>query len=290
MAAQYQSAYAKTGISPKAWCEQHGLNYQSARRYIKVSDAQADEKVAQPSVRSAQNRAQLSKGNVRNLDETAHAMRNESKAKEGEEKGKRGRGGKSASSTQPSAGSGQTPKNKGRDGAGRFVHGEYEGNQNPPCNIKPGMQIAKTHGGYAQFLDADELFDQAEALQLRDELLFTRARVLSVTKTLKALQHDLAEAQELTDRIALYDKILRAEQALDRNIQRIESIERTLSALRIDEVSGPKIEADTKRINAATRKLTAEADLLEKDGGADMTPVAEMTAELQGLGTGGLMR
>jgi hypothetical protein len=51
VAAQYQSAYAKTGISPKAWCEQHGLNYQSARRYIKASDAQADDKIAQPSVR-----------------------------------------------------------------------------------------------------------------------------------------------------------------------------------------------------------------------------------------------
>ena len=292
LAAQYQSAYAKTGISPKAWCEQHGLNYQSARRYIKVSDAQADDKIAQPSVRSAQNRAQLSKGNVRNLDETAHAKRNESKAKGGEEKGKRGPGGKSASSTQtigwlrPEPG--QTTGAMTRRGASLMV--QYAGQ--PPSAMRTSSQacrLTKTHGGYAQFLDADELFDQAEALQLRDELLFTRARVLSVTKTLKALQHDLAEAQELTDRIALYDKILRAEQALDRNIQRIESIERTLSALRIDEVSGPKIEADTKRIKAATRKLTAEADLLEKDGGADMTPVAEMTAELQGLGTGGLM-
>lgn len=289
LAAQYQSAYAKTGISPKAWCEQHGLNYQSARRYIKVSDAQADDKIAQPSVRSAQNRAQLSKGNVRNLDETAHAKRNESKAKGGEEKGKRGPGGKSASSTQTSAGSGQNPDNNGRDQKGRFVEGNA-GNPHPPANIKPGMQLTKTHGGYAKFLDADELFDQAEALQLRDELLFTRARVLSVTKTLKALQHDLAEAQELTDRIALYDKILRAEQALDRNIQRIESIERTLSALHIDEVSGPKIEADTKRIKAATRKLTAEADLLEKDGGADTTPVAEVIQSIQNSTQSGLMR
>ncbi|MFB2863073.1 terminase [Aeromonas sp. MdU4] len=288
VAAQYQSAYAKTGISPKAWCEQHGLNYQSARRYIKASDALADEKIAQPSVRSAQNRAQLSKGNVRNLDKTAQAMRNENKAKEGEGKGKRGREGKSASSTQTSAGSGQNPDNNGRDQKGRFVEGNA-GNPNPPANIKPGMQLTKTHGGYATFLDADELFDQAEALQLRDELLFTRARVLSVTKTLKALQHDLAEAQELTDRIALYDKILRAEQALDRNIQRIESLERTLSALRIDEVSGPKIEAETKRINAATRKLTAEADLLEKDGGADMTPVAEVIQSLQNSAQSGLM-
>ncbi|WP_235587772.1 hypothetical protein [Aeromonas hydrophila] len=151
------------------------------------------------------------------------------------------------------------------------------------------MQIAKTHGGYAKFLDAEELFDQARELQLRDELEFTRARVISVTKLLKGLQQDLVTATEMTDRIALYDKILKAEQALDRNIQRIESIERTLSALMVDAVNVPKIEEDTRRIRAATRKLTAEADRLEKDGGSEATPVREMVDELQGMGTGGLM-
>ncbi|WP_240037840.1 hypothetical protein [Aeromonas sobria] len=163
------------------------------------------------------------------------------------------------------------------------------GNPSPVAKWKPGDRPALTHGGYAQFLDAEELFDQAEELKLRDELIFTRARVISVTKTLKVLQQDLTEAKEMTDRIALYDKILRAEQALDRNIQRIESIERTLSVLRIDEVTGPKIEADTKRIKAATRKLTAEADRLEKDGGSESTPVSEMLSELHDMGTGGMM-
>ncbi|WP_303847550.1 hypothetical protein [Aeromonas sobria] len=163
------------------------------------------------------------------------------------------------------------------------------GNPSPVAKWKQGDQPALTHGGYAQFLDAEELFDHAEELRLTDELVFTRARVISVTKTMKSLQQDLVEAKEVTDRIALYDKILRAEQALDRNIQRIESIERTLSTLRIDEVTGPKIEADTKRIKAATRKLTAEADRLEKDGGSDTTPVSEMLSELHEMGTGGMM-
>ncbi|HHQ4529474.1 TPA: terminase, partial [Aeromonas hydrophila] len=214
----------------------------------------------------------------------------QTKGNEGKAKGGEGRGRRSSSSTHTSCGSERSTKNKGRDGAGRFISGEYEGNPNPPSNIKPGMQIAKTHGGYAKFLDSQELFDEARDLRLRDELDFTRARVISVTKLLKGLQQDLVIATEVTDRIALYDKILKAEQALDRNIQRIESIERTLSALMVDAVNVPKIEADTRRIRAATRKLTAETDLLEKDGSADMTPVAEVAAELQGMGTGGLMR
>lgn len=287
--AEFLQEHEATGISAKDWCDSRGLNYNSARRYLKSrgqSPAQPDKsRVA----------AQSAHSEVRKTTQSAQSAQtkgNEAKAKGGERRGE-----KSSSSTQIPDDSGQAPKNNmgsGRDGSGRFTEGHKEsvgnsGNPNPPANIKPGMQIAKTHGGYAKFLDAEELFDQARELQLRDELDFTRARVISVTKLLKGLQQDLVNATEMTDRIALYDKILKAEQALDRNIQRIESIERTLSALRIDEVSVPKIEEDTRRIRAAARKLTAEADRLEKDGGSESTPVSEMVTEVQGMGTGGLM-
>ncbi|MEH8200046.1 terminase [Aeromonas veronii] len=279
--AEYLQEHEATGISAKDWCDSRGLNYNSARRYLK-SRGQSP---AQPE--KSRVAAQSAQSEVRKTAQSAQSAQpkgNEGKTKRGE-----GRGERSSSSAQSQLEPDQTSKNKGRDGAGRFVRGEYDGNPNPPANIKPGMQIAKTHGGYAQFLDSPELFDQAEELRLRDELIFTRARVISVTKTLKNLHQDLLDAIEMTDRIGLYDKILKAEQALDRNIQRIESIERTLSAIRIDEVTGPKIEADTKRIKAATRKLTAEADRLEKDGGSDTTPVSEMLSELHDMGTGGLM-
>ncbi|MCE0495763.1 hypothetical protein [Vibrio salinus] len=33
---QFENDTAKSGISPKDWCEAKGLNYQTARRYIKV--------------------------------------------------------------------------------------------------------------------------------------------------------------------------------------------------------------------------------------------------------------
>lgn len=33
---QFLSDHAATGVSPKDWCEEQGLNYSSAKRYIKV--------------------------------------------------------------------------------------------------------------------------------------------------------------------------------------------------------------------------------------------------------------
>ncbi|MDR8492663.1 terminase small subunit [Serratia nevei] len=50
---QFLTEHAKTKISPKAWCEAKGLNYTSARRYIKLP-AQNDAQGAQKKVRSAQ--------------------------------------------------------------------------------------------------------------------------------------------------------------------------------------------------------------------------------------------
>lgn len=278
--AEFLQEHEATGISAKDWCDSRGLNYNSARRYLK-SRGQSP---AQPDKSGVA--AQSAHSEVRNTAQSAQSAQtkgNEAKAKGGE-----GRGGRSSASTRTPADSAQNPKTNGRDSSGRFTEGN-PGNPNPVTKWKPGDRPALTHGGYAQFLDAEELFDQARELQLRDELDFTRARVISVTKLLKGLQQDLVTASEMTDRIALYDKILKAEQALDRNIQRIESIERTLSALRIDEVSVPKIEEDTRRIRAAARKLTAEADRLEKDGGSEATPVSEMVSELHDMGTGGLM-
>ncbi|WP_429049795.1 terminase [Aeromonas hydrophila] len=278
--AEFLQEHEATGISAKDWCDSRGLNYNSARRYLKSrgqSPAQPDKsRVA----------AQTAHSEVRKTAQSAQSAQakgNEAKAKGGER-----RGGRSSASTHTQADSAQNPNTNGRDSSGRFTEGN-PGNPNPVTKWKPGDRPALTHGGYAKFLDAEELFDQARELQLRDELEFTRARVISVTQMLKGLQQDLVTATEMTDRIALYDKILKAEQALDRNIQRIESIERTLSALMVDAVNVPKIEEDTRRIRAATRKLTAEADRLEKDGGSEATPVSEMVSELHDMGTGGLM-
>ncbi|HDR2863400.1 TPA: terminase small subunit [Enterobacter asburiae] len=51
---RFLSDHAKTGISPKEWCEAQGLNYTSARRYIKNPTAQSAQKTAQKKLRIAQ--------------------------------------------------------------------------------------------------------------------------------------------------------------------------------------------------------------------------------------------
>lgn len=51
---RFLSEHAATGVSPKEWCEAQGLNYATARRYIKKPSAQTAYKSAHKKMRTAQ--------------------------------------------------------------------------------------------------------------------------------------------------------------------------------------------------------------------------------------------
>ncbi|UCZ75333.1 terminase [Dickeya zeae] len=246
---------AETGITAQQWCEEHGLNYQSARRYIKPRSAQKEVRKTAQSGGSAQ---KCAKGDT--------ARRNE------------GDDATDVGDTNDSP-SEKDAKLKGRDSSGRFKEG-YAGNPNPVSPFVAGNQYARKHSAYAKYLDADELFDAARESDLRDELIFTRARALSVTKTLNKIMEDLQNAESVEARIELYDKFIKAEAGLDRNIARIESIENSLSKLQLDAVNVPRLSADTYRIKAATAKLKAETQKLTAENQGVETPLSSVVDEL----------
>ncbi|WP_421204169.1 terminase [Aeromonas enteropelogenes] len=289
----FSEEHGRTGITMKAWCEKVGLNPNSARRYLKTqgqSPAQSKKSrvAAQTAQSSAQKTAQFkpklrSPGNAQTA-QCANSEMSKAQSQQGIE-------GKEASQTAQSQNcAGPETKNNmvsGRNCAGRFTDGHREsvgnsGNPNPPHNIKPGMQLAKTHGGYAKYLDDDEAVADAKQMKLRDELILARTRAISVTKRLPQMRDDLERCDDVEQRIRLYEGIIAAEQALDRNIARIESIERSLSAIRIDDVREPNVQA-------STRKMNAEADRIETEGAGDTTPLGGLLEELREEGSGGLM-
>ncbi|HFI1930226.1 TPA: terminase [Yersinia enterocolitica] len=268
---------ATTGITAQQWCEQHGLNYQSARRYIKPRAAQSAQKKPRRTAHNAQ------------PDATAQQCANSDDAEEEEQK--------LSSDTDDDCDPEPEPDekpNSGRSGNGRFTKGNRHsegnaGNPNPVGAFTPGNQAARKHGAYARYLNADDLFEAAADSDLHDELIFTRARALSVTKTMRKIHEDLAAAESVEARIELYDKLLKAESALDRNIGRIESIENSLSKLRLDAINGPRLTADMYRIKAATSKLKAETQKLTSEGKGVTTPLSEAVKEVRDSGQDGLL-
>ena len=285
VAAQYAAAQAKTGISAKEWCDKLGINYQSARRYLKSRGQSPDKPdTFQAAAEIAQKKLRKTAQNRKSAQSAGSAQKRKSS------KVLRKDGGEQQSTSSETA-----KPNLDRDESGRFVDGHSasignSGNSNPLRNlVVAGNQLPVIHGGYARFFDDQEPFEAAEEMLLLDELKLCRARVVSVTKTMNDIAKLLMVAESIESKAELYGQMLKAEQAMERNIGRVESITKTLSSLRIDDVTVPKVIADTDRIKAATRKLEAEATKLERDQGGDTTELGEMLADLQDMGTGGLM-
>ena len=285
----FQIEAERTGVSAKEWCEKNGYNYQSARRYLKTraqsaTTSKTSRTATQSSNKKPKKNAQTAQKPVRKTNaQISSAQINECASAQSEDDFD------DDIEVDVKSPESDKPEYKGRDEKGRFLKGEYEGNPNPSHSFPMGHKYTTKHSGYAKYFPQTEYFDDAELMSLHDELTFTRARVISVTKNLQKMHEDLSNATEIPDRIALYGKITAAEQALDRNVARVESLTRTLSAIRIDDVNEPKIIADTDRIKSARRKLDAETARLERDQGGDTTPIGEIVEDLQQMGSGGLM-
>lgn len=295
--AEFLEEHRESGITAQEWCSQRGINYQSARRYIKVRNVETAQlhKTAQ----SAQNRTAQSTS-------TAHSpVSAQKQSKTGRTGGgDEDEGGLSDSaSSVPQLPDRSEPKSEtstpkpGRNAKGHFAPGNTisvgaSGNPNPPNQFTRGNQTARKHGGYAKYLtaeNADGLFADASAMGLEDELEFTRARSLVLTQSLTRIYQDMANEQDVATRTELYGLYLKAEQALERNIARIESLHRTMSGIRVNNIQEQRYAEDVERIREAKRKLRAEADNIERNAGTTDTPVDEIVEGIRNSDSGGLM-
>lgn len=287
---QFQHDQQITGVTMSEWCAQHNYNYQTARRYLKSSSQLPSEtKTFQAGARNEQsNCAKTAQNGVKtaqewNAQKTAQ-VNNAQCAKPNDKKDE-------TKSTLPSSHTDidnpSHAKPNGHDNKGRFVKGN-PGNPDPCNQYQAGNQVAKKHRGYAKFFPSGK-FDEAKELRIRDEIILTRAQIISVAETIQRITDDIAMADSVETRADLYRLMLETQNTLDRRIARVESLSRTLSTLQLDKVTGPKIIAETSRSKAATRKTEVETRMLEREEGGDTTPIGDIINEIQTMGSGGLM-
>lgn len=233
---QFLAEHAKSGISPKDWCEAQGLNYASAKRYIKIANSGANSQK-----KNANKSANSQKGKISKRG-----------ASETEDKCK--------GSPKPS----NSPETKPIRGTRR----------SPPTNpFKPGNQQALKHGGYARrLLLKDEVIEDARALTLEDELFRLRASNLVAAENIGrwiTMLEDIGMEEEQARKV-LMENIRAAENAMMRNTVRIESITGTLATVnkifadtdyRVAATDKVSLEADRLRRDAGIDDGNGERDL-----------------------------
>ncbi|MFP2126391.1 hypothetical protein ACLEAT_21570 [Escherichia coli] len=245
---QFLAEHAKTGISPKDWCAAQGLNYSSAKRYIKVTTygANSQKKSANKSANSQKKSANKS-------------------ANSQKEKGGVSKNGE-VKKNQPDTGAhSKSPETKPIRGSRTA----------PPTNaFQPGNQNALKHGGYGRrMLLSDAITEDAQMLTLDDELFWLRAASLTAAENIGRWQTELetAASEQAKD---LHDLISQAQKAMHRNTARIESLEYTKAAI-------IKQRVDAAYREAATEKVELEIDVL-KDGDKDNAIVVHNSLPIPG--------
>lgn len=208
---QFLAEHAKSGISPKDWCEAQGLNYASAKRYIKIANGGA-------------NSQKKSANKTANSQKRKISKRGDSEAED-----------KCKGSPKPSI----SPETKPIRGTRR----------SPPTNpFKPGNQQALKHGGYGRrMLLSDAITEDAQALTLDDELFWLRAANLTAAENIGRWQAELEIADD--DKVKdLHSLISSAEKAMHRNTARIESLEYTKGSIAKLHVDAAYREAATEKV------------------------------------------
>jgi hypothetical protein len=225
---QFLADHARTGISPKEWCEAQGLKYSTAKRYIKIANGGANSQK-----KTANKTANLQKG-----------------------KGGKPRAGKDADKNCE-----QEKLTDPLDTKPGTIRKTSITNHPP---FQSGNQHALKHGGYARrLLLKDEVIEDARALTLEDELFRLRAANLVAAENTGRWLTQIDDASEPEQKKMLLSYISAAEKAMLRNTVRIESITGTLATVgrllaATDKIS---LEADKLRRDAGIDDGNGERDL-----------------------------
>lgn len=165
----------------------------------------------------------------------------------------------------------------GRTEKGHFV----KGHRIPEClnkglehliKFESGNQAARKHGGYAVYQREEDLAVsyEAEIDGLIAERRMFRARIASALRTIQEAEDELLMGDLEEDKeIALRRLIRQAENSIERSATRVESLTKTISSIRIDDVTVPHRIADEAKVKAQTEKLKAETDKLGRKSGSD---------------------
>lgn len=212
---QFLAEHAKTGVPPKDWCEAQGLNYASAKRYIKIASygANSQKSSANKTANSQKKDAEPRKNNKVEKSEPAKGSRAISPE------------------TKPIRGS----------------------RHDPPINaFTQGNRHALKHGGYGRrMLLSDAITEDAQALTLDDELFWLRAANLKAAENIGRweLMLETATAEAAKD---IHELISAAQRAMHRNTARIESLEYTKNSIAKLQVDAAYREAATEKVEIET--------------------------------------
>ena len=228
---EYIKSYAKTGVSVSEWCRKKGLNFASAKRYIKKPEtafAQMEE------IQKGDNREvkAIKKAVKNNANKTAKSEVIESKE-----------------DLEENCEINCESANK----TAKVEQENCETAKEIAIKVKQSAKMVK-HGGYARYFKVVDF-------SLKDEIDLMRQRAISSIESIEKFTADLERCKTAEDKEIVHKLIHSAQNALDRAVARIESLNHTNNniALTLETIALRK---------AQTKETLLKADKLAQELGA----------------------
>lgn len=192
---EYIKSYAKTGVSVMEWCRKKGLNFATAKRYIKKPEtafAQLDE-IQKGDNREVKAIKKAAKNNANKIAELEVVESKEDLEENCE------------------------------------INCEIANETAKPSRFSSELQSQRRtkHGGYARYFKDKSAFDVVVDFGLKDEIDLMRQRAIASIENLEKFTDDLKRCATADDKEVTYKLINAAQNALDRAVARIESLSRT---------------------------------------------------------------
>ncbi len=228
---EYIKSYAKTGVSVMEWCRKKGLNFATAKRYIKKPETAF---------------AQLEESKQSNIRAQAETSPKEAETAKSEK---------------------ISEVVDFKDDLTKKCESNCE-SQSETAKVAPKMatrakQSAKMikHGGYARYFKDKSAFDVVVDFSLKDEIDLMRQRAIASIENLEKFTDDLKRCTTADDKDVTYKLINAAQNALDRAVARIESLSRTNNDIDL-------ILETIELRKAQTKETLLKADKLAQELGA----------------------
>lgn len=235
---EYIKSYAKTGVSVMEWCRKKGLNFASAKRYIKKPEtafAQMEE------IQKGDNREvkAIKKAVKNNANKTAKSEVIESKE-----------------DLEENCEINCESANK----TAKVEQENCETAKEIAIKVKQSAKMVK-HGGYARYFKDKSAFGVVVDFSLKDEIDLMRQRAISSIESIEKFTADLERCKTAEDKEIVHKLIHSAQNALDRAVARIESLNHTNNniALTLETIELRK---------AQTKETLLKADKLAQELGA----------------------
>lgn len=156
-----------------------------------------------------------------------------------------------------------------------------------------GSQRARKHGGYAQIIIntfGEDAYNAIANATLEDDLLVLRATLSNTLDVLTGAQEFFNSLTSWEEKKKMLEPLLSIHAALDRKIQRIESVSMTVCKLKLEDDQEYKRKMELERLSLMIKKIRNEIEFqIVTKGSGKLTPLEKICADIQSMENDGFV-